>query len=124
MDMTRMCQYDSRVSTRQLHLTVIEGPLLLAAYLKFNGLMYTDFAPRCDVSPSAVVRWLDGSRCPRRAVRIRIESLTSGKVSRYAWLTPEEITLEKAREKWLAKTADPVLANQTAAARGWKHNAR
>lgn len=106
----------------QFHLvdTDAAGPQLLAEYLVANGLTNTDFAKRCEVGPSTVVRWLDGTRCPQRAQRSRIEKLTDGKVSRFSWLSPVEAVLEKAREEWLARTADPILPIQTMAERGWK----
>ncbi len=96
-----------------------DGPRLLDRYLKARGLTHTDFAPRCEVGPSAVVRWLDASRVPRREMRARIETLTEGEVGRFSWLTPKEAALEKRREEWLARTANPILPIQKMAARGW-----
>lgn len=84
------------------------GPKLLAEALHKRGLSSVDFAPRCDVTPTAVVRWLDGSRCPRRAQRARIEVLLDGEVSRFSWLNEKDAELEKTREAWLAKTQPPV----------------
>ena len=123
MDVPLLCQYDSRVK-RLLPIDVIlGGPFVLGAWLRWRGLTNTDFASRCDVSPSAVVRWLDGSRVPRRVVRARIEALTDGLVSRFLWLTPEEIVLEKRREEFMARTAAPrpeLPAVQTMATKGWE----
>lgn len=99
--------------------SLMTGRQLLARYLTANGLTQTDFAMRCAVDPSAVSFWLDGSRCPRREQRARIEMLTASEVSRFSWLSDTEAGREKAREEWLEKTAMPVPF-QALAARGWK----
>jgi transcriptional regulator with XRE-family HTH domain len=64
----------------------MDGPSLLAAYLKDAGLSYRSFAARVGASHSLVPKWLSGDGKPGLELALGIEKATSGAIPFKAWL--------------------------------------
>lgn len=53
-------------------------------YLEKHSLTYRDMAKKMWVSPSAVLKWVKGSK-PRKKMAERIEKRTSGEITMEDW---------------------------------------
>lgn len=58
---------------------------LFDTWFKENGIRKGWFADQLGVDGASISRWLSGSTRPHRAVRKRIEELTSGAVTMDDW---------------------------------------
>lgn len=63
----------------------MNGPTLLADYLKESGKSQKAFAAAVDSSEGAVSLWLSGSRTPGGETAFAIERETKGKVPASIW---------------------------------------
>jgi transcriptional regulator with XRE-family HTH domain len=57
----------------------------LKAYLKLKEFTYTDFANKLGCSAASVCLWVNGKKCPGRAMAIKIQKVTKSAVPITSW---------------------------------------
>lgn len=62
--------------------------MILSHWIKETGRTVDGFAEEMGVARQTVHRWIGGSRFPKRAVIIRIEKISDGRVAVADWFPP------------------------------------